>query len=134
MLRALVGLMAAMALVPTATTLAAWTDEVTARGPASGTATITPVLTCETGLGSARVTWPAVTSPTAVTYTARVVGGSSLTPVAGNPYYVDLVSLLGSLVNKTYVIEVTATLPLTSWQDTTSVTVKTILGGTVVSC
>ena len=71
-----------------------------------------------------------------MTYSAKVVGrNDSLAPVLNDGlYHLMLTSLLGSLIDKTYVIEVTATLPLTSWQETRSLTVKTVLAGTLVSC
>ncbi len=136
MLRAALGLLAASALVPTATTLAAWTDQATARGQASSSATITPVLTCEPGLASARVRWPAVTSPTSATYAARVVGGASLSPVAsGSTFHVDVTSLLGSLLSpRTYVVEVTASLPGTSWTSISTRSITSYGVGLLVSC
>jgi hypothetical protein len=136
MLRAGLGLLVALALVPTATTLAAWTDQATARGQASSSATITPVLTCEPMLASARVRWPAVSSPTSVTYTARVVGGGSLSPVAaGSMFYVDVSNLLGSLLSpRTYVVEVTGALPGTAWTSVSTRSITSYGAGLLVSC
>lgn len=124
-----------IALLPTATTSASWTDSEHVRAPRSTAATIAPDLACVPGVGGARIEWPGVTSPTAVTYTARVVGRGPLDPVAGEKvYYLPLNSLLDSVVSKSYVVEVTASLPSTSWTATSSVTVKTVLAGTLVSC
>lgn len=136
MLRGLPGLVAALIIVPSGTTLAAWTDGTSARGQASSAATITPLLTCQAGLASARVRWPAVTSPAPATYTARVLGSSSLTPVAASStFYVDVNSLLGSLLfPRTYVVEVTATLAGTTWTSASTTSVTAYGAGLVVDC
>lgn len=136
MLRALVGLMAAMALVPTATTLAAWNDSSAIGGVPNTTVDLRPTVTCSAGLGQATLSWPAGSLPTTHSYTVfrdgDAVQGLML---ANGRYSVTLVNLLGTVLStRTYIVEVRGALPLTPWTGTTTVRVESGLLGAVVSC
>lgn len=134
--RAFVGLIVALTLVPTATTLSAWTDAEVVAGSPSATVNLTPTVTCEPGLGQATISWPAGSQPTAHSYTVLKdddpVDGLKL---VNGRYTVDILSLLGTVVTtRTYVIKVQAGLPQTSWTATTTVRVRSGLLGALVSC
>ena len=92
-----------VAAAPTATTGAYWSDSAQVQAPPSSVVSIAPALSCVPGVGGARVSWPAATEHTAVTYSAKVVGrNDSLAPVLNDGlYHLTLTSLLGSLIDKT---------------------------------
>ncbi|WP_261819877.1 hypothetical protein [Nocardioides sp. OK12] len=138
------GVLASMAgatlmLVPsTSTTRAEWVDKAAVVGTASNATAVTLDLDCTPGLGGARISWPRVTSPTPLVYTAtRHDGTGVLTPSIGSDGLgqVVLTSLFdGVSVSRTYNVDVTASLPGTSWKVTKRKTVTVVVIGLLVSC
>ncbi|WP_182481474.1 signal peptidase I [Nocardioides immobilis] len=118
---------AAVLAVPSS---AAWTDGVDVSGttlaaydvpkPAIQSCTVTgPAL----GQKSATIVWPEVSSPYPIVYTARIVETGQAMTVTDNGTTRQTVfsaGLLGTVVNQTYNVRITASLPApgTSWTDT----------------
>lgn len=154
MRKALIGIVVALVLGlvgVTAPAWAWWTDS------ASGTLTVTaftvpaPQLSCVNtssggiaGIGAtytASISWPVITSPYALQYTASVGGKdvtSSISTANGTKSLAVtsslLTNLLGSLLGSSTTARITATLPGTSWTATKSWDITTGLLGTGPAC
>ena len=89
------------------------------------------------GTKSLTTTWTAASTPTALTYTAvvRETGQVLTVSSSGTQRSATVTStLLGSLLGSTFHIDVTATLPGTSWTATSSRTGTLVLLGLGFSC
>lgn len=130
--RAIVGLVVALTLVPTATTLAAWADTSAVTGTASTAAVVVArPLQCAGGAALSKdVTWAAFTNhPLEGTDFYEVtVNGIKVTPVKTGTTYGVTVSLgLGNLLGPV-LVSVTAW-PRSVWAKTSTITLeRAVLG------
>lgn len=135
MLRAVVGLAGALALVPAATTLGAWTDTSTVKGARSTATTVTArPLQCVGGPALSKdVTWAPFTdhpSEGVGFYTVRV-DGIKVTPVWTGTTYSATVNLgLGTLLGS---VPVSVTVwSGSAWAKTSTITLgRSFLGTTL---
>lgn len=143
MLRALLGLLLALVLVPTTTTRASWNDGASVRGTSSAAGTASAAtLRCEGGLlsTSRTVYWAESTSvPGAGVYTAAVagVGGRTFDVVArsGGGYQVTVEEgLLGGLLDGQSVVVTVSVLIGTGWARSSSITLGRGLLGVGLRC
>ncbi|WP_341242788.1 hypothetical protein [uncultured Nocardioides sp.] len=129
---------AALLSAPVATTRAEWLDTTSVVGRHSSAAAVTLEVDCRPGLGGARISWPLVTTPTPLMYTATRHNGSGVLQTsigADGLGQVVLTSLFdGVSVSKTYNVDVTASLPGTTWSVTKRTPVTVVVIGLLVSC
>lgn len=124
---------AALAVTPSATTLALWTDQatVTARESTALSLASAP-LTCVNRANSAHLSWAPVMVPAPLTYTATVDGRPL--PVSDNASATVTPDLLLELLGKDVQVQVTGRLGDSSWVTVRSRTVRRTLLGLSVEC
>ncbi|WP_232680710.1 signal peptidase I [Nocardioides sp. R-C-SC26] len=126
---AAVGATAALAVTATAPADAAWADPVAVSGTTLTAYDVpAPALSCSGALLSATVSWTAVTSPYALTYSAvNALGASFTVNASGSTRWVTVSGLLSGA---SVLVRVTAAVPgAPSWMSsTTTQTVTSLLG------
>jgi hypothetical protein len=143
MTRHLRAVLAGLVLVALATApaSASWTDQAVVTGTSLSTANLTGVtlvcseVTLPVLIDAAKVAWTPVTSPTTLTYSARIVQSGQAVPVDTNSSATVPPSLLGAgLFGTTVTLRVTGALPGTGWTTSNDQSLKIGPLGAYVDC
>lgn len=111
-----VAALSAVILAGTSPAAGTWSDAATVAGGTVTTGSLTTALVdCEETTvlfaNSARIFWTPSTSPTTLTYTARIVGSGANLDVTDNNSVILTPSLLSTLLGATVTVRITGTLP-----------------------